>query len=689
MSRRETRWLIVFLAGVFILKTAVALQLGAHPLLQPDTGLDTTAYVDLAKRVAAGDLGLGPGLYPLSPLYIYFLAAIYAVTKSLTAARVIQAALGTVAVALTFAIARRWFSPRSAWLAAFLSAMTGIFTFYEGLLLQTALDPFLAALALWLLSLALHRRKAHLFILAGAALGVAALNRPNMLVAGAAIALVLVAIRRMKDGMLIAAGLLAGVAPVTIRNVLVAHQWSLISSHGGINFYIGNGDGATGYFHAIPGMRSTLEGLEADAKLAAERAKGRTLTDAEVSSYYTSLTWKAIGEHPARWGWLLVRKSYRMFNASHASTPFSYTFYAYDAGTLLRFCIIGGWLLIPLGVFGLVRAAPRWDSAYIAWLAFVPSYAASVILFFITERYKVPLFIPLAAGAGAALDLLITDFQRQPRRFASRFFFIAPLFIAANWPLHLDDDRGEERIRMAEYRANQGEISEAERWTQLALERYPDAAAVHFRVGAQFVNSRNAAPAIEHLTRAAQLRPNDPRTEYVLGRALLGGGRAAEAAAYFRQAISHGVDAPLAGYDLSVALEQSGDIPGAAQALRDMKPPPDTAVDTWLTLGKQAGEVRAPDLAESFFRQAVAIAPNHARAHHLHGLAFLVMQRYGEAAEELSVAVRLEPGNSDAFATLAYCEQRLGKIDEARRHAAAALTLDPSNSVAKRVLTAR
>src|SRR6185436_16555732 len=130
----------------------------AHPLLQPDTGLDTTAYVDLAKRVAAGDLGLGPGLYPLSPLYIYFLAAIDAVTKSLTAARVIQAALGTVAVALTFAIARRWFSPRSAWLAAFLSAMTGIFTFYEGLLLQTALDPFLAALALWLLSLALHRR---------------------------------------------------------------------------------------------------------------------------------------------------------------------------------------------------------------------------------------------------------------------------------------------------------------------------------------------------------------------------------------------------------------------------------------------------------------------------------------------------------------------------------------------------
>src|SRR4029079_14165945 len=131
------RSLLVFLAAVFALKATVALQLDRHPLLQPETGLDTTAYAALAKRVAAGDLALGPGLYYVAPLYIYFLALIYAATKSFTAARLVQAALGTIAVGLTFAMARDWFGRRAAWWTAVLAALTGIFTYYEGLILQS------------------------------------------------------------------------------------------------------------------------------------------------------------------------------------------------------------------------------------------------------------------------------------------------------------------------------------------------------------------------------------------------------------------------------------------------------------------------------------------------------------------------------------------------------------------------
>jgi hypothetical protein len=70
------------LAVVFLLKLLVVLQLKDHPLLQPDAGLDTTAYVDLARRVIGGDIGLGPGLYYVSPLYIYFLALAYGGLRS-------------------------------------------------------------------------------------------------------------------------------------------------------------------------------------------------------------------------------------------------------------------------------------------------------------------------------------------------------------------------------------------------------------------------------------------------------------------------------------------------------------------------------------------------------------------------------------------------------------------------------
>src|SRR5690349_8565815 len=138
-SRRFNWWLVALLAAVFAVKLAVMTQLQDHPLLQPDGGLDSAEYVRLAQRVIGGDVALGPGLYYLSPLYIYFLAASLAISGSLTFARVLQIALGTIAVGCVFAAARAWFGPRAGWFAAGLAALTGVFTFYEIVLFQSSL----------------------------------------------------------------------------------------------------------------------------------------------------------------------------------------------------------------------------------------------------------------------------------------------------------------------------------------------------------------------------------------------------------------------------------------------------------------------------------------------------------------------------------------------------------------------
>ena len=147
------------------------MELKDHPLLQVDAGLDTSVYLALASQVVSGNVALGPGLYFVSPLYIYFTATILAITDSLTAVRVIQAMLGTAAVALIFITAREWFGRSAAWTAATLAAVTGLFTFYETLLLQAALDPFLTAAFLCALTFALTRASGRWFILAGVVLG--------------------------------------------------------------------------------------------------------------------------------------------------------------------------------------------------------------------------------------------------------------------------------------------------------------------------------------------------------------------------------------------------------------------------------------------------------------------------------------------------------------------------------------
>src|SRR6476469_3009745 len=291
--RFETRWrMLLLLALTFVLKLLVLWQLKDHPLTQPESGLDTTAYVHLARDVVGGNLGLGPGLYYVSPFYIYFLAAILCISDSFFFVRMVQIGLGTAAVGLMFFTARRWFGERAAWVTSALAALTGLFTFYEVLLLQSSVDVFFTALALWALTLGLGQTRPDVrgpgstpyLLLAGIVWGVQSLNRPNVLLAAIGVALVaLVALRRVKPAALLLAGVLAGLAPVVIRNVVVADQWSLVSSHGGLNFYIGNAPEATGFYRLVPGVKPAIVGQEKDTKRIAERATGRPLTDAEVS----------------------------------------------------------------------------------------------------------------------------------------------------------------------------------------------------------------------------------------------------------------------------------------------------------------------------------------------------------------------------------------------------------------------
>jgi len=333
--------LFVFLAAVFAAKLIVVLQLRDHPLLQPGTGLDTTVYTELAARAVAGDWALGPGLYFVSPLYIYFLAGILAFAQSFTAARVVQILLGTAAVGLVFSAARAWFNTRAGWLAAILAALTGLFTFHEVLLLQAALDPFLTAAGLAALALAFEAethgarrdaRKARLwFVASGLAFGVQTLNRPNVLIPAALIAVLLLGRavvrggwRAAGGGLFMAAGLVLALAPVTIRNAVVAGDWSPASSHGGLNFYIGNNPEADGTYHGVPGITPNILGQQEDARRVAEAAVGRKLDDGDVSAYFYGLGWSWIQLHPGDAAALLARKLRFAVNAGYISLNYSY-----------------------------------------------------------------------------------------------------------------------------------------------------------------------------------------------------------------------------------------------------------------------------------------------------------------------------------------------------------------------------
>ena len=339
-------------------------------------------------------------------------------------------------------------------------------------------------------------------------------------------------------------------------------------------------------------MPSTIEGLARDAHRVAEAAAQRRLTDADVSAYYSGLARQSIRAHPAAWLRLMMWKTYAFLNTAHISTPFSYAFYAYDAGTLLRFLFVGPWLLVPLGVVGLARRRQ------LPLIVFALAYAGSVILFFITERYKLPFFVAMAIGAGAGVEAM--------RRRALDAAIVVVLLIAVNWPLHLDDGRTEERLRMAEFEASRGNVAEAQRWAGDA---------------------------------------SGPRVEYLLGRAYLAAGQPSEALPHLQRAIRERVNVPLAGYDLVVALQQTGDRDGAVRVLRALKPPPNSPVIVFLQLARKAAELDAPEVAEPFLRRAVKVAPENRAARQMLDITLLALGKSTSASAPAAPAASSAPAS--------------------------------------------
>jgi Flp pilus assembly protein TadD len=469
----------------------------------------------------------------------------------------------------------------------------------------------------------------------------------------------------------------------------VSHEWTFVSSHGGLNFYIGNSAAATGFYHQVPGITPTIGGQATDARRVAEQALGRSLTDAEVSAYFFDLGWGWIRSHPRAAAGLFLRKLAYTFNAAHVALPHSYPFYAYEEGTLLRVLVVGPWLLIPLGLAGLGLVAWRLRRPeYLAWAAFVPAYAGAVALFFVAERYRLPMLMPLTVGAGALLDAGLTTAEARPARIrslAGALTVVVGLFVFVNWPLHLSDGRWEEGVRLAQRLVILGRYDEAEAWVARMEPREPRPGATAAGAGAQLLVEKQFGRAAGMLRRAVERGDREPMVEYQLGEALLEAGRPAEALPHLRRGVDAGLDLPLGGFSYARALQATGDTAASLAIVRTIHPPDDEP-EAWMMVGRLAVAAHDPAAAEPFFARAASLRPEDAAIRQQHGLNLLVLDRLDDASRELARAASLDPRDPDTLSRLAYCELKLGRPADAAAHAAAALAINPGDPLARELL---
>jgi tetratricopeptide (TPR) repeat protein len=90
-----------------------------------------------------------------------------------------------------------------------------------------------------------------------------------------------------------------------------------------------------------------------------------------------------------------------------------------------------------------------------------------------------------------------------------------------------------------------------------------------------------------------------------------------------------------------------------------------------------------PEEAVPWAKQAVALASDNARAHYAFGKSLLDTNSFEESAHELETARRLAPGSAMVRSALSSAYRNLGRIQEAKREAAAFLSLkDKEESLA-------
>ncbi len=634
----------------FILKAIYVLS-PAHALEVRVPVMDAEYYDDMARAIASQGV-IRPGAYFMGPLYPYFLALVYSTYgRDFLVVRLIQAMGGALSVVVTFYLGRWVFRPAVGLLAALLLCFYGAITFYEGQMLMTWLGTLLNVSALAALISARRHSGLVRYAAAGLLIGLSALARANVLVfvpvALAWIVWIAPAVNRRRiKALVFAVAVVVAVLPATIHNYVASRDFVLVTSNAGLNFYIGNSAPATGIFYPPPGV-DFLD--DTTTRIYIERKLGRDMRPSEISRYWFGEAIRDIAADPAHAVWLLFRKAGLFFNGYELPQLESFDIARQRHG-ILRFLFVGFWFLGSLGIVGIVFSLGRWKENFPLW-GFVLAYAVSIIAFFVTARFRVPVVPVLSLFAANALIVILPRYLVTIRRSAVFFGAFAAILLLTN-PSLFGWDRNETIFRDEVHRGRRlskdGKYSDALAEIDRAIGRFPGNVEGYIHRAIIHKAGGNRFATMEDYTRALELRPDLASVHYDLAQTMRELNLREQAIGEYRAALK--VDSLMikAQNNLGITLREIGRYDEAAIAFERVIQLDPSYVKGYSNLGASLAESGRVDDAIRVFERAVEQFPDYPNSYRNLSMAYATAKQVGPAIRAMEQYVALVPGDQRA-----------------------------------------
>ncbi len=656
--------MLAVIALAFAVRAAYVFEVRGLPFFTTPP-VDAGTYLDQARAVAHG-LWLGEESFWQPPLYPYLLGlAIAACGENHLLLHLLQALLGALSSGLVIVLGRRVTRPGPALLAGIAAALYGPLIYFDGEYLSATLETFLNLVLLLGLLRAAKTRGAWIVFGTGVLFGLSAIARPNILLfLPAAAGWLIYAWRghmtrarmaRLTAALLAAAALM--IAPATIHNYYVSHEFVLVSSNGGANFHIGNNRD----WRATTAIRPSF----AWGDLMAEPRRHGAESPGQRSAYFMHQAWRDVREHPLAWAASLAVKTGRFFSGPEYARNLD--LYAYRASSPILYALM--WergiafpfgLVAPAALCGMALALFRRSRKKSLLLLYALIYAASVILFFIASRYRIPV-VPVLLVFAAELPFLISEKlrARQFRPAAGAAAALAALIVLCNHGL--------------------------------AKAPQPPPAEFHLFLANSLSQEGEYGRAADEYKTACALAPDEPDPWFQLGVLYARMNRPDDAAAMFKKALSlapgpQSMAAAWAHEYLGRLAEGRGDRDAAAREYRAS-----LAAFAWqfgarLKLARILADAGQTDEARHELETLTAQYPRRPEPY---AALAQIAQSAGDVPSAIALyqkASALSPPDSPYLLDLAILEARSGQKADAIKHLKTLLRHSPSNPAARSLL---